>query len=464
MLTRLAPKLQGTDRALALKEAFAAVLSMDPGHPYQGQALRKIVPQLEVELAEKALELSISYSDEWFGPKNRVELFCALASVLRGENRNLAISRAIANLPEIDQLRMQDPFFSLFKDSRQKTVLPICEVLDRGARLRLLSDELAMVGAIQWTDVRATALAELVPGLEDELVPAAFAIGRTIEVENDRARALAALAPCIRPEHCAEMMRELRRLQEDCPKAQLLSALAPRLPTELLNESTEIALGIGLSSARALALTAVAAEVAEPILGQVAALALAAALEITEADSQLNALIALMPWLQADARSKTSSRARAVAQKMETGKRLRAQMELSRHLTGEAQEQVLDDLLDTLECHPEGDQIWALIALAPLLKGRSATRGSAMARSLVSRDCHPLIAFIVDTSAPNPIKAEVRSAVADQLWRDLAGKKREDVLKFIADQKLFAPPVFDPECLAAIAHHIVEICQDWEWL
>ena len=45
-----------------------------------------------------------------------------------------------------------------------------------------------------------------------------------------------------------------------------------------------------------------------------------------------------------------------------------------------------------------------------------------------------------------------------------ANRRREEVLEFIADEKLFAPPILSPDTLAAIARHIIEICQEWEWL
>jgi hypothetical protein len=54
--------------------------------------------------------------------------------------------------------------------------------------------------------------------------------------------------------------------------------------------------------------------------------------------------------------------------------------------------------------------------------------------------------------------------MADHLWNRLQHEKRDTVLQFCADQKLFAPPILSPATLAAIARHIIEICTEWEWL
>jgi hypothetical protein len=57
-----------------------------------------------------------------------------------------------------------------------------------------------------------------------------------------------------------------------------------------------------------------------------------------------------------------------------------------------------------------------------------------------------------------------RQAVADHLRTSLAKKERKEMLRFCADSTFFAPPILSPTTLAAIAGHIIEICQEWEWL
>jgi len=58
----------------------------------------------------------------------------------------------------------------------------------------------------------------------------------------------------------------------------------------------------------------------------------------------------------------------------------------------------------------------------------------------------------------------IRLAMTDHLWNNLAHQDRAALLSFCADDELFARPVLSPDTLAAIAGHIIEICQEWEWL
>jgi hypothetical protein len=58
----------------------------------------------------------------------------------------------------------------------------------------------------------------------------------------------------------------------------------------------------------------------------------------------------------------------------------------------------------------------------------------------------------------------VRQSSADRLPKNLSALKGEKVLRFCADQTLFAPPIPDEGTLAAIAGRIVEVCQMWRWL
>ena len=60
--------------------------------------------------------------------------------------------------------------------------------------------------------------------------------------------------------------------------------------------------------------------------------------------------------------------------------------------------------------------------------------------------------------------ASARQAIADHLLKNLSATKREEVLKFCADEKLYAPPLLDQDTLAAIAGQIVEVCEEWRWM
>jgi hypothetical protein len=62
------------------------------------------------------------------------------------------------------------------------------------------------------------------------------------------------------------------------------------------------------------------------------------------------------------------------------------------------------------------------------------------------------------------VLCNARKAIADHLLKNLSSTTRSDVLWFCAEEKLFAPPLLDPAILAAIAGHIVEVCEEWQWM
>jgi hypothetical protein len=57
-----------------------------------------------------------------------------------------------------------------------------------------------------------------------------------------------------------------------------------------------------------------------------------------------------------------------------------------------------------------------------------------------------------------------RQAMADHLLKNLHSAKRGAVMDFCADEKLFSPPILDPDTLASIAGHIIEVCWEWKWM
>jgi hypothetical protein len=78
---------------------------------------------------------------------------------------------------------------------------------------------------------------------------------------------------------------------------------------------------------------------------------------------------------------------------------------------------------------------------------------------------------LASATAAAPLDASERKAGVDHVRLYIASTvdllstaKREDVLKFCAQEKLFAPPILGEATLAAIAGHVVEVCQEWRWM
>ena len=59
----------------------------------------------------------------------------------------------------------------------------------------------------------------------------------------------------------------------------------------------------------------------------------------------------------------------------------------------------------------------------------------------------------------------VHRAMVNYLVTDLQYKERYALLGFLWNARdLFIPAVFPTPIMTAIARHIIEICQEWEWL
>ena len=111
-----------------------------------------------------------------------------------------------------------------------------------------------------------------------------------------------------------------------------------------------------------------------------------------------------------------------------------------------------------------------LAIIAPQLTGEARTqaRKAGLAAALAIKDeenrLWMLNAYLTVTSDLAAVLCDARQTIADHLLKNLATSRRERVLQFCANRDLFAPPFFDQDTLAAIAGHIVEVCEEWRWM
>jgi hypothetical protein len=122
-------------------------------------------------------------------------------------------------------------------------------------------------------------------------------------------------------------------------------------------------------------------------------------------------------------------------------------------------------LQSALTIQDEWARARSLAALAPQLKGEALDRGLAAALAIEQNGCRAYVLgrFLPMVSDPTAVLRSARQALADHLLT-LSAANRARVLGFCADEKLFAPPLLDQDTLAAIAGHIVEVCQEWQWM
>ena len=107
----------------------------------------------------------------------------------------------------------------------------------------------------------------------------------------------------------------------------------------------------------------------------------------------------------------------------------------------------------------------ALVAQVPQLVGEALARGLQAVVDFEDEEYRAMVAaFLYSAPDPEAVLRAARKATADCLLNRLSAVRREVVLKFCADRKVFAPPFLDQDTLATIAGHIVEVCEKWKWM
>jgi hypothetical protein len=478
-LAALAPHLTGE----LLAQGLAVALAIRDAE-YQAQALAALAPRLADIARQQALAEGLAaaqaIADEW----PRAEALAALAPQLAGEllAQGLAAAQAIGE-----------------EGCRAEALAALAPQL----RGDLLAQGLAAVQAIEDEGYRAQALAALAPQLSGDLLAQGLAAAQTIADEWGRVEALAALAPQLTgSKHAAALTEGLAATQAiaaERGRVDALAALAPQLTgserAAALTQGLAVAQAIGDERGRVEALAALAPQLTGSERGAALAQGLAAAQAIEYEPSRVYALAALAPHLTGDLLAQGLAAAQAIG---DEGRRAEALAALAPQLSGELLAQALaaaraigdewsraealaalapyltgDLLAQALAAAQaigdEGRRAEALTALAPRLAGaareQAFAQGLAAARALgdEGRQARALAAFVREDEQMSPAIPHIRRAMVDHFHRNLAQLSRSDLLDFCADKDLFRPPILSPTTLAAIAHHIIDIC-GWEWL
>ncbi|MBV7339280.1 hypothetical protein KFU94_65900 [Chloroflexi bacterium TSY] len=111
-------------------------------------------------------------------------------------------------------------------------------------------------------------------------------------------------------------------------------------------------------------------------------------------------------------------------------------------------------------------QIPALQTLINYLSGASLQQAIEAAVDIVDEEkkLQTLAELLALVPQQETILPFVRQAISDYLFRNLQYEKRTKVLELISIKDLLAPPIFSARELDAIAHHIIEVCEEWQWL
>jgi hypothetical protein len=455
-LAALAPQLEGDQKTTALQAGLDAALAIR-GVGYRADALAALAPQLEGDLLCAGLDAALAVR----GVGYRADALAALAPQLEGDLLCAGLDAALTLEDEWHQAH---------------ALAALALQLDEDQKASALQTGLGAALALTYAGYRADALAALAPLLEGDQKNIALQVGLdaalALEDEWRRIYALAPLVPLLEDDQKTTVLQSrldaALAIAYEPSRAGALAKLAPLLEGDQKNT----ALQAGLDAALALddehhlahALAALAPLLAGDQKNTALQAGLSAALSFEDEGNRVWALAALAPLLEGDQKN-TALQAgldTALAIRNESN-RASALAALAPQLTDDLLRIGLDAALAILDARHRAS---ALMALAPQLTGDLLRIG--LDAALVIRDerhrIDALAAFLPvhpDTAA---LIKHIRQAVVEHLLVEIQSEKRERVLDFIANERIFAPPVVAPDTLAPITRHIIEICQDWTWL
>jgi inorganic triphosphatase YgiF len=284
------------------------------------------------------------------------------------------------------------------------------------------------------------------PQLTGDLRERGLEIARTIKDDYKRAlavsaSALAALAPRLAPDQQRQAIEQgfeaAQQLRDSFSSAysvaQALSALVPYFAADQIQRALDAAERIWDASAQADVLAVLAPRLPENLIER----CLKDALKLSDGYSSRNnpdlrakVLIALAPKLAGDLLQRAFDAARWLGQPLRT----RTIIALAGRLPGVQQIQILKQALRDVLAIPD-------------------TR--LRAETLPS-----LLTLTEDQAA---ILMAIRATITDALM-DSQGLNREAMLRLCANKELFTVPQLRADTIVTIAEHIVEICQEWQWL
>ena len=139
---------------------------------------------------------------------------------------------------------------------------------------------------------------------------------------------------------------------------------------------------------------------------------------------------------------------------------------LAPHLTRELLSQVLNV---ALAIQDKAHKARILVARSPYLA--ESVRSQALAHGLEAASAIQaenyqawmLASFLPVIDDRSILIRKIRQALTGYLLAS-EGQQRESILEIFAEETLFTPKIFSSTILEAIARHIIEICNEWQWV
>ncbi len=457
MLIFLFPYLTAGQRREALRAAFEALQTLSAWEC--AEMIVSLMPLLTEEqrtqIAENVSEVALLLLNE----ESHVELLESLIPYLAGEQLVRAIEKVLARA-------------SLLADEgeREQVLIDLVPHLEGNLREQLTTRTLKATLRFWDGEERAEILAVLAPHLNEEQLKLAVQEALKLRDEEECARVLAVLIPRLTGELRVQGVKLVLRAAQVLPVreyAQVLISLAPHLAAELLGQVVQAAQGLWAPEERARVLATLIPYLKGDTRSQATGLALREALTLWHGRARVGALTTLIPNLTGELRVKMNREALEEALELTNeGDVIEALVGLAPHLVDELRIQACERLFEGVSTLSDGwERAWVLADLAPLLPGNLHERWLEAFGSLTSAWQRTWVLAAILSHSPDhtsllkPIRqAMIAELAAIDHW------PRKQMLQNYFIEEFFSPPVLSPETLGDIALHLIEICEQWDWL
>lgn len=460
-------------------------------------ALTPLTPFLSAELLEEMLETARATE----GPGWLARTLAALVPKSSDEQR-----------PEVVRQVLTEARASNSDWELANTLVALAEYLTGQS----LVEALELAQTIDTAVYRAQALAVLAPRLDEEarhlVLAQAWDAAKVIDSEPELTMTLAILAPFLSNEQRLEVLKSAEAIEDQYWRAQALVALVPHLSTSVRDQVLDEA----LDRKQLQVLISLARHLTGERLSRALSMTRQAGCDLARF---AHALTVLAPNLPSALRSRAMTQVLAAIHRMsddlfdditivtplfvgEPWPKAHALAAVAPYLTDPQLDQALN--IAKLIAH-EGTRAAALIGMAPYLNGELLTQAQAAAKMIEDEELQLEVMTALTSKSVGQPESEVKEAepfietqptyggmnepwlqmirsdlqslelmpedlpairaeIADGLWNNFRTETPLRVLDFCANHKLFAQPVLSAATLTAIANHIIEICEDWNWL
>jgi len=456
-LVTLIPHLIAETRVYALAQGLRAAISTQ-SQDQQGQAFIALVPHTLGEMHERvlaqALEAALAFDD----------IIKAKALLLKRDEKSFHLTQLIK---EINQAARAPNFVSSYgfryEVSRELAIAVLAPYLTD----ELLRQTLNTVFAFENEFEQASILTVLAPYLTGELLKQTLTAVFAFEDKSACTFALAALTPYLTDKLILQRLGAVHAIEDKWQRALALTALIPRLS----GEAYEHTLAAGLAAVHAIedewqrvsALIALIPYLDEQARKQALIEGLVAANSNQNEEIRAKTLIALAPHLTVDLLQQVLIGATTFQNEEYRADVLQA---LAPHLTGELLSQALDV---ALAIQDKIHRARILVALSPYLlesaRSQALAHGLEAASAIEAENYQAwmLASFLPVIDDHSILIRKIRQALTGYLLTS-EEQKRESILELFAEETLFTPEILSSAILETIAHHIIEICNEWQWV